>query len=279
VFRALGLVVAAAANVNGDLGVLPRETAEKIASAANTMAEDARDGAVAIPAVDARALERAWAMSVEGVAYRSGADLGEVAAGHAAGATVASAVLLAAVLGLQKDLLAALYRVESAVQGKAVRTQDRVDRAAAGLCERARKRLTVVCEELRALPLADRLPDEPAPHPEWAPRVTAYLNKRFRLQLRAVEGRWASLDAVSEAAGAVRQACDAFLRAAVVLDRGAQSVRLAVAEARGADLTITTLAGVGDAVHGYGRWPLAAASLIGAGAAALAAAAAIVSDS
>ncbi|MFN0096117.1 MAG: hypothetical protein ACKVVT_15250 [Dehalococcoidia bacterium] len=278
IFRGVGLVLAAAATVNGDLGDLPREKADAVATAAQAMAEDARQGAVPIPAVDARALERSWALVVEGVAYRSGAEHAEVEAGHAPGPSFACASLLALVLGIQKDLLPMIYRVESFVQGKAVRTLDPVDRAAAGLCERARKRLSLVCEELRAFPLADRIADQPEVNPEWAPRVTSYLAKPLRLQIRAVEGRWASLDAVSDAAVAVRQTADACLRASVVLDRGSQAVRLAVAEARGADVTVATLAGVGDGVHGYGRWPLAASAVLRAAGACVVAAEALVTE-
>lgn len=276
VVRALAWLLASGATADAALGVTSDEAAERVIAAAEAFASDFEQAAFAVPALDGLALERVWRLTVEAVALGGGVDAVAMTQSHGLGATFASAALLAAMLSFQKDLLGALYKVESFVQGRAVTSLNEVDRAAAGLMERARRRVTTAGEALRAIPLGDRLPGEEPANPEWAPRVLAILSKRFRVQLRAVEGRWAALDAVAEAAATLRQVAHALLRASIVLDRGMAAARLAVAQTHGADTAVAALAASGDGVQGYDGWPLASAALLSSAAACLAAANAIL---
>ncbi|MBI5947395.1 MAG: class II fumarate hydratase [Chloroflexi bacterium] len=248
--RALGVIKRAAARANNDLELLPDNLAEAIVMAAGEVAAGRWDAEFVVDVFQSGSGTSTNMNANEVIANRANEILDggpkgvyapvhpndHVNLGQSSNDVIPTATHLAAIAGVQKRLLPAFYRLESALQAKSgefdgvVKTgrTHLVDampirlgqefRGYAGQVERARRRVTAAAEVLREVALGGTAVGTGAgTHEQFAARAIAYINDFERLQLRETTNHFqgqSSIDAIVEASGQLRVVATSFLKIA-----------------------------------------------------------------
>jgi fumarate hydratase class II len=236
--RALGLIKAAAAAVNGDLGLVPAEKARAIEEAALEVAAGHLDSEFVVDvfqtgsgtSVNMNANEVIANRAAELLGGRLGSRLAhpndEVNLGQSSNDVVPTAIHLSALLLIREELEPALTRLEESLREKArefwpvIKTgrthlQDATPirlgqefRGYAGQVERGRRRLRAAASELEEVALGGTAVGTGLnTHPEFAGRVCERLNRATGLSLRETEEHFqaqAAIDAVVQASATLR---------------------------------------------------------------------------
>ncbi len=248
--RALGVIKRAAARANNDLELLPDDLAEAIALAAGEVAAGLWDAEFVVDVFQSGSgtstnmnaneviANRANEILVRGPkdAYKPVHPNDHVNLGQSSNDVIPTATHLAAVTGIQKRLLPALYRLETSLQAKAGEF-DRVVKTGrthlvdampirlgqeftgyAGQVERARRRVTAAAEVLREVALGGTAVGTGAgTHEQFAARAIAYINEFERLQLRETRNHFqaqSAVDAIVETSGQLRVVATSFVKIA-----------------------------------------------------------------
>ena len=238
--HALGAIKRAAALANRDLGLLPGELADAIVRASEEVIEGKFDDQFIVDVFQTGSGTSTNMNANEVIANRANELLGggpkgvyrpvhpndHVNKGQSSNDVIPTAIHLAALMLIHRELLPALYRLESSLQAKA-RQFDRVLKTGrthlmdatpirmgqefdgyAGQIERARRRVTLAAEALREVALGGTAVGTGInTHPEFAARALAYINEAERLQLRETTNHFqaqSTIDAVVEAHGQLR---------------------------------------------------------------------------
>ncbi|MGI8423819.1 MAG: class II fumarate hydratase [Chloroflexota bacterium] len=238
--HALGLVKHAAALANRDLELLDASIADAIATAAAEVAAGAWDAEFVVDVFQTGSGTSTNMNANEVIANRAnelleGGPRGvyapvhpndHVNRGQSSNDVIPTAIHLAAVSGIQKELLPALYALETALRQKAVEFDSVVKTGRthlmdatpirlgqefegyAGQIERARRRATAASEALREVALGGTAVGTGVnTHPEFAARTLAYVSQFERVQLRETRNHFqaqSTIDAVVEASGLLR---------------------------------------------------------------------------
>ncbi len=238
--RALGNIKRAAALANRDLGLLPEELAAAIVTAAEEVIDGKFDDQFIVDVFQTGSGTSTNMNANEVIANRANELLGggprgvyrpvhpndHVNKGQSSNDVIPTAIHLAALLLINRELLPALYRLEHSLQRKA-REFDRVLKTGrthlmdatpirmgqefegyAGQIERGRKRVTRAAEALREVALGGTAVGTGInTPPEFAARAIAYINEAEHLQLRETTNHFqaqATIDALVEAHGQLR---------------------------------------------------------------------------
>ena len=238
--RALAQLKRAAALANRDLGWITPEHAEAIAAAAREVADGRWDAEFVVDVFQTGSGTSTNMNANEVIANRANEILGggprgvydpihpndHVNRGQSSNDTIPTAMHLAAVIEIQKTLLPALYRLESALQGKAAEFDSVIKTGRThlmdatpirlgqefegyrGQAERSRRRATLAAEALRDVALGGTAVGTGVnTHAEFAGRTLAFVNEAERVQLRETRAHFqaqSTLDAVVEAHGLLR---------------------------------------------------------------------------
>ncbi len=238
--HALAAIKRAAALANRDLELLPPEIADAIVRAAEEVIAGKFDDQFIVDVFQTGSGTSTNMNANEVIANRANELLGggpkgvyrpvhpndHVNKGQSSNDVIPTAIHLAALMLIHRELLPALYRLESSLQAKA-RQFDRVLKTGrthlmdatpirmgqefdgyAGQIERARRRVTLAAEALREVALGGTAVGTGInTHPEFAARALAYINEAERLQLRETTNHFqaqATIDAIVEAHGQLR---------------------------------------------------------------------------
>jgi len=229
VARWLGRIKGAAARVNADLGLLDRDKAERIAAAADRIARGELDDQFPIDVFQTgsgtssnmNANEVIAALAGEGVHANDDVNMGQ-----SSNDVFPSAVHLAALEEIVRDLMPALEQLANSLQAKAVEFDDVVKSGRthwmdavpvtlgqefAGYAAQVRQgfdRVGSTLERLGQIPLGGTATGTGLnTHPEFAARVRAILNDETGLQISAPADPFeaqAARDGIVEASGALK---------------------------------------------------------------------------
>ncbi|MGI8571337.1 MAG: class II fumarate hydratase [Solirubrobacteraceae bacterium] len=229
VIRWIGRIKAAAARVNGDLGLLDQEVAERIAAAAEQVAAGEYDDQFPIDVFqtgsgtssNTNANEVIAALAGEGAHPNDHANMGQ-----SSNDVFPSAVHLAALDTATNDLLPALERLEAAFQAKAAEFHDIVKAGRTHLMDAVpvtlgqefsgyaaqvrlgAKRIRGALPQVAQIPLGGTATGTGLnTHKEFADRVRARLTAETGLQIRAPEDPFeaqGNRDALVELSGALK---------------------------------------------------------------------------
>jgi fumarate hydratase class II len=232
--RAMGLVKLAAAETNGELGLLDRDVARAIADAARQVADGEHDEHFPIDVYQTGSGTSTNTNFNEVIAHLASERLGgrkvhpndDVNRCQSSNDTIPTAMQLAGALAIEEALLPALDGLRGALEAKAeafwpiVKTgrthlQDATPirlgqefRGYAGQVEEAIRRALAARDELLSVPLGGTAVGTGInAHPEFATRATARLSELTRLPVRETSNHFhaqASLDAVVAAHGGLR---------------------------------------------------------------------------
>ena len=239
--RVLGLIKAAAARVNAELGLLDAKTAKAIEGAAREVAEGKLDGQFPLDIFQTGSGTSTNMNANEVIANRAAELLGgppkadasklvhpndHVNLGQSSNDVIPTAIHLAALEATERRLIPALESLQAALAAKAeefwgvVKTgrthlQDATPirlgqefRGYAGQAERAVRRLRRAQEELSEVALGGTAVGTGVnTHPEFAGRVCAVLSEELGLPVRETDNHFQaqnSLDAVLQASGSLR---------------------------------------------------------------------------
>ncbi|MDQ6822839.1 MAG: class II fumarate hydratase [Actinomycetota bacterium] len=229
VIRWIGRIKAAAARVNGDLGLLDQEVAERIAAAAERVAAGEYDDQFPIDvfqtgsgtSTNTNANEVIAALAGEGAHPNDHANMGQ-----SSNDVFPSAVHLAALDTATNDLLPALERLEAAFQARAAEFHDIVKAGRTHLMDAVpvtlgqefsgyaaqvrlgAKRIRGALPQVAQIPLGGTATGTGLnTHKEFADRVRARLTAETALQIRAPEDPFeaqGNRDALVELSGALK---------------------------------------------------------------------------
>jgi fumarate hydratase class II len=232
--RAMGLVKLAAAETNGELGLLDPDVARAIADAARQVADGEHDEHFPIDVYQTGSGTSTNTNFNEVIAHLASERLGgrkvhpndDVNRCQSSNDTIPTAMQLAGALAIEEALLPALDGLRGALEAKAeafwpiVKTgrthlQDATPirlgqefRGYAGQVEEAIRRALAARDELLSVPLGGTAVGTGInAHPEFATRATARLSELTRLPVRETSNHFhaqASLDAVVAAHGGLR---------------------------------------------------------------------------
>jgi fumarate hydratase class II len=246
--RALGLIKRAAAEVNVALGLLGRREGEAIIRAAGEVADGALDGEFILDIYQTGSGTSTNMNANEVIANRAAELLGHPRGGkhvhpndhvnicQSSNDVIPTAIHLAALLELRDRLLPAMETLRAALAGKAkeffpvvktgrthlmdatpIRLGQEFE-GYAGQVERAMRRLDLVADDLREVPLGGTAVGTGTnAHPEFANRVCARLDELTGIRLRETSNHFqgqASLDALVFASGALRAYATALMKIA-----------------------------------------------------------------
>ena len=248
--RALGAIKRAAARVNADLGIVPADLAEAIATAAREVADGAWDEQFVVDVFQTGSGTSTNMNANEVIANRANELLGggpkgvyspvhpndHVNRGQSSNDVIPTAIHVAALGELRTHLLPALYTLESSLNAKAIEFRDVIKtgrthlmdatpirlgqefRGYAGQIERARRRITLAGEVLREVALGGTAVGTGVnTHQEFAGRTIAYLNESEKLQLRETANHFqaqSTIDAIVEASGQIRTVAVSLVKVA-----------------------------------------------------------------
>ncbi len=229
VARWLGRIKGAAARVNADLGLLDRDKAERIAAAADRIARGELDDQFPIDVFQTGSGTSSNMNANEVIATLAGADIhanDDVNMGQSSNDVFPSAVHLAALEEIVRDLMPALEQLANSLQAKAVEFDDVVKSGRthwmdavpvtlgqefAGYAAQVRQgydRVGSTLERLGQIPLGGTATGTGLnTHPEFAARVRAILNGETGLQISAPADPFeaqAARDGIVEASGALK---------------------------------------------------------------------------
>ena len=238
--RALGRIKRGAALANRDLGLVDARLGDAIAKAAQEVAEGEWDAQFVVDVFQTGSGTSTNMNANEVIANRAnelldGGPRGvydpihpndHVTRGQSSNDVIPTAIHLAALTEIQRTLLPALYRRETALQGKAAEFDSVVKTGRThlmdatpirlgqefegyrGQWERARKRVTLAGEALREVALGGTAVGTGVnTHREFAARALAYVNESERVQLRETTNHFqaqSTIDAIVEAHGEFR---------------------------------------------------------------------------
>jgi fumarate hydratase class II len=247
---AIGHIKLAAAKTNRDLGLLDAALAEAIVSAAQEVVDGLWDGEFVVDVFQTGSGTSTNMNANEVIANRANEILDggprgvykpvhpndHVNRGQSSNDVIPTAIHLAAQVEMRLRLLPALYRLEAALNQKSVDFRDVVKtgrthlmdatpitlgqefRGYAGQVERGRKRVTAACEALREVALGGTAVGTGVnTHPEFAPRVLAYVSKENRLQLNVTTNHFqaqSTIDAIVEASAHLRSVAISLVKIA-----------------------------------------------------------------
>jgi len=247
--RALGLIKAAAAAVNRDLGLLDKDVAAAIAQAANEVADGHLDGQFPLDVFQTGSGTSTNMNANEVIANRAVEIMGgargtrgkvhpndHVNLGQSSNDVIPTALHIAALLAIHEELEPAVMELggELAAKSKAfwgvIKTgrthlQDatpirmgQVFLGYAGQMEKSVKRLGQAKDELALVPLGGTAVGTGInTHPEFAKRVLAIVSKDAGVALRETDNHFqaqAAIDAVLQASGTVRTVAVSLLKIA-----------------------------------------------------------------
>jgi fumarate hydratase class II len=247
---ALGSIKAAAATANRDLELLDPVVAAAITEAANEVRDGKWDAEFVVDVFQTGSGTSTNMNANEVIANRANEILGggpkgsyrpvhpndHVNKGQSSNDTIPTAIHVAAISELQKRLLPALYRLETALQRKSGEF-DRVVKTGrthlmdatpirlgqeftgyAGQVERARKRVTAAGEALRECALGGTAVGTGVnTHSEFAARTFALVAHAERVQLRETKSHFqaqSTIDALVEVSGQLRVVATSLLKIA-----------------------------------------------------------------
>ncbi|HEV8698836.1 MAG TPA: class II fumarate hydratase, partial [Candidatus Limnocylindrales bacterium] len=233
--RALALVKLAAADTNGELGLLPPDVAHESAAAAATVANGDHDDQFPIDIYQTGSGTSTNTNMNEVVAHLAAARLGEGRSVHpnddvnrcqSSNDTIPTALQLSAAMAIEEALIPALVRLQEALAAKAdefwpvVKTgrthlQDATPirlgqefQGYAGQVEEAIRRVQAARDELLTVPLGGTAVGTGInAHPEFAARACARLTELLTLPVRETPNHFhaqATLDVPIAAHGAIR---------------------------------------------------------------------------
>ncbi len=247
--RALGLIKAAAAQVNLDLGLLDRERAEAIIAAAREVADGKLDAHFPIDVFQTGSGTSTNMNANEVIANRAAEMLGaergtrgkvhpndHVNLGQSSNDVIPTALHLGALLAIDEELepAVALLGAELAVKAKefwgVIKTgrthlQDatpirlgQVFAGYVGQMDKAVRRLEQASQELALVPLGGTAVGTGInTHPEFAKRVLALVSSETGIEVRETDNHFqaqATIDAVVQASGSVRTIAVSLLKIA-----------------------------------------------------------------
>ena len=229
VARWLGRIKGAAARVNADLGLLDRDKAERIAAAAERIARGELDDQFPIDVFQTGSGTSSNMNANEVIATLAGEGVhanDDVNMGQSSNDVFPSAVHLAALEEIVRDLMPALEQLANSLQAKAVEFDDVVKSGRthwmdavpvtlgqefAGYAAQVRQgydRVGSTLERLGQIPLGGTATGTGLnTHPEFAARVRAILNDETGLQISAPADPFeaqAARDGIVEASGALK---------------------------------------------------------------------------
>ncbi|HEX5468498.1 MAG TPA: class II fumarate hydratase [Gaiellaceae bacterium] len=244
VARWLGRIKAAAARVNAELGLLDREKAERIATAADRVGRGEFDDQFPIDVFQTGSGTSSNMNANEVIATLAGEDVhpnDDVNMGQSSNDVFPSAVHLAALDELVSSLLPALARLAEALEGKAGEFEDVVKSGRTHLMDavpvtlgqefggyaaqvrQGRARIEAALERVGQIPLGGTATGTGLnTHPEFAARVRSLLGEESGLSISAPADPFeaqAARDALVEASGALKTV-------AVSLTKIANDIRL-----------------------------------------------------
>ena len=229
VLRALGLVKGAAARTNAALGRLDPALAERIASAADAVADGAHDAHFVVDVFQTGSGTSTNMNANEVIGRLAGAHPNDhVNLGQSSNDVIPTCLQLSAALAIRETLLPAIAELETTFGRKSSETwevvkagrthlQDatpirlgQVFRGYAGQMTRTRRRLAAALAELEEVPLGGTAVGTGVnTHPEFASRTCALLGARLGFAVRETDGHeqaQATLDAALAGSGALRGA-------------------------------------------------------------------------
>ncbi|HEY5477735.1 MAG TPA: class II fumarate hydratase [Tepidiformaceae bacterium] len=248
--RALGGIKRAAAIANRDLDLIEAVHANAIVEAAQEVVDGKWDSQFVVDVFQTGSGTSTNMNANEIIANRANELLGggplgvyqpvhpndHVNRGQSSNDVIPTAIHVAALAEMQKRLLPALYRLETALERK-VGEFDRVVKTGrthlmdatpirlgqefagyAGQVERARRRVTLACEALRECALGGTAVGTGVnTHPEFASRALALLSGEERLQLRETRSHFqaqSTIDALVEVSGQLRVVATSLVKIA-----------------------------------------------------------------
>jgi fumarate hydratase, class II len=225
----LGRIKAAAAHVNGELDLLDRDVAERIAAAADRVASGELDDQFPIDVFQTGSGTSSHTNANEVIANLAGEDVhpnDHVNMGQSSNDVFPSAVHLAALDQATNHLLPALEQLEASLQAKAAEFKDLVKAGRTHLMDAVpvtlgqefsgyaaqirlgRERVAGALPHVAQIPLGGTATGTGLnTHSEFAARVRARLTKDFGLEIRAPEDPFeaqAARDALVELSGALK---------------------------------------------------------------------------
>ncbi|HEY4670331.1 MAG TPA: class II fumarate hydratase [Tepidiformaceae bacterium] len=248
--RALGAIKLGAAQANRDLELLTDEIAGAIVAAAREVVAGDWDGQFIVDVFQTGSGTSTNMNANEVIANRANELLGggpkgsyrpvhpndHVNRGQSSNDVIPTAMHLAALVGLQRQLLPALYRLEAALNGKAGAFDSVVKTGRthlmdatpirlgqeftgyAGQVERARRRVSAAGEALREVALGGTAVGTGVnTHREFASRALAYVSQAEKVQLRETSNHFqaqSTIDAVVEVSGQLRTVAISLVKVA-----------------------------------------------------------------
>jgi len=238
--RVLGAIKRGAARANRDLELLPGDLAEAIVTAAGEVVSGQWDDQFIVDVFQTGSGTSTNMNANEVIANRANELLGggpkgtyspvhpndHVNRGQSSNDVIPTAMHLAALVGLKTQLLPALYRLESSLNGRAAAFDSIVKTGRthlmdatpirlgqeftgyAGQVERSRRRISAAGEALREVALGGTAVGTGVnTHPEFASRTLAYVSQAEKVQLRESTNHFqaqSAIDAVVEVSGQLR---------------------------------------------------------------------------
>src|ERR671927_862644 len=261
VARWLGRIKAAAARVNGELGLLDQEKADRIAAAGDRVAAGELDDQFPIDVFQTGSGTSSNMNANEVIATLAGEDVhanDHVNMGQSSNDVFPSAVHLAALDEIVNDLLPALERLANSLQAKAAEFDDVVKSGRthwmdavpvtlgqefAGYAAQVRQgydRVGATLDRLGQIPLGGTATGTGLnTHPEFAARVRARLSEETGLTISAPADPFeaqAARDSLVEASGALKAVAVSLTKIANDLRLMASGPRAGLAEVRLAEL-------------------------------------------
>jgi fumarate hydratase, class II len=225
----LGRIKAAAARVNGELGLMDCEVSDRIAAAADRVASGELDDQFPIDVFQTGSGTSSHTNANEVIAHLAGQDVhpnDHVNMGQSSNDVFPSAVHLAALDEATHQLLPALEQLEASLQAKATEFKDIVKAGRTHLMDAVpvtlgqefagyaaqirlgRERVAGALPHVAQIPLGGTATGTGLnTHPEFAARVRARLTKESGLEIRAPEDPFeaqAARDALVELSGALK---------------------------------------------------------------------------
>ncbi|MFL5795510.1 MAG: lyase family protein, partial [Actinomycetota bacterium] len=229
VVRMLARVKAEAARVNAELGLLDADQAERIAAAADAVAAGEHDDQFPIDVFQTGSGTSTNTNVNEVISTLAGEDVhpnDHVNMGQSSNDVIPTAIHLAALISMQRDLLPALEKLQRALEEKAREFDDVIKTGRthlqdatpirlgqefegyAGQIERGITRVHKAMDELAEVALGGTAVGTGVnTHPEFAQRVTERLSARFGVEVRETENHFqaqSAMDGTVFASGALK---------------------------------------------------------------------------
>jgi fumarate hydratase, class II len=248
--RALGAVKRGAALANRDLELLAEDLSFAIVTAAKEVIDGQWDDQFIVDVFQTGSGTSTNMNANEVIANRANELLGggprgtyspvhpndHVNRGQSSNDVIPTVMHISALMGLQKQLLPALYRLEASLNGKAAKFDPVVKTGRthlmdatpirlgqeftgyAGQVERARRRVSAAGDALREVALGGTAVGTGVnTHPEFASRTLAYVSQSEKVQLRETPNHFQAqnnIDAVVEVSGQLRTVAVSLLKIA-----------------------------------------------------------------